>query len=42
MNPESKASALPVAEQWYSRVSVDNDITLISEPYVDPLIRCNI
>ncbi len=42
MNPKSKASALPVAEQWYSRVSVDNDITLISEPYVHPLIRCNI
>jgi glyoxylase-like metal-dependent hydrolase (beta-lactamase superfamily II) len=31
-----------VAERWFERRKIDDDITLIWEPYVDPLIRCNI
>lgn len=31
-----------VADRWFERRRIDDDITLIWEPYVDPLIRCNI
>lgn len=33
---------LRVAEQWFTRTSVDHDITLLVEPHVHPLLRCNI
>lgn len=33
---------LPVAEHWYSRITLDDEITQLTEPYVDRLIRCNI
>jgi glyoxylase-like metal-dependent hydrolase (beta-lactamase superfamily II) len=32
----------PVAERWFSVVSIDDTITLVREPHVDPLLRCNI
>ena len=31
-----------IAEQWFERRKVDDDVTLIWEPHVDPLGRCNI
>jgi glyoxylase-like metal-dependent hydrolase (beta-lactamase superfamily II) len=34
--------ALSIADRWFERKRVDGDITLLWEPHVDPLIRCNI
>ena len=31
-----------IAERWFEIDRVDDDITLITEPHVSPLIRCNI
>ena len=31
-----------IAERWFERKKIDDDITLIWEPHVDPLGRCNI
>ena len=31
-----------IAERWFERKMIDDDITLIWEPHVDPLGRCNI
>jgi glyoxylase-like metal-dependent hydrolase (beta-lactamase superfamily II) len=31
-----------IAERWFEFQRIDDDITLIWEPHVDPLIRCNI
>ncbi len=31
-----------IAERWFERKRIDDDITLIWEPHVDPLGRCNI
>ena len=39
MNP---VSALPVADRWFERKRIDDAVTLLWEPHVDPLIRCNI
>ena len=33
---------LPVADQWFDRKSVGDGITLLWEPHVHPLLRCNI
>ncbi len=33
---------MQIAEQWFHRKRVDDDITLIFEPHVHPLIRCNV
>lgn len=33
---------LPVAERWFERAGVDDAITLLWEPHVVPLMRCNI
>ncbi len=33
---------MQIAEQWFHRKRVDDDITLIYEPHVHPLIRCNV
>ena len=34
--------AIRIADRWFERKTVDNDITLLWEPNVDPLVRCNI
>ncbi len=34
--------AVKIADHWFERTKVDDDITLLWEPHVDPLIRCNI
>lgn len=34
--------ALPVADRWFERTSVDDSITLLWEPHVVPLMRCNV
>lgn len=34
--------AFPVATHWFERLRVDDDITLLWEPHVVPLMRCNI
>ena len=34
--------AFPIAHRWFARRRIDDDITLIWEPHVDPLGRCNI
>ncbi len=34
--------AFPIAERWFERSTVDDDITLIWEPHVIELMRCNI
>jgi glyoxylase-like metal-dependent hydrolase (beta-lactamase superfamily II) len=33
---------LAIADRWFDVERIDDDITLITEPYVTPLIRCNI
>ena len=33
---------LRVAERWFERVRIDDSITLLTEPAVHPLLRCNI
>ena len=33
---------LPLAERWYERKTIDDTITLLWEPHVVPLMRCNI
>jgi len=31
-----------IAERWFDRRRIDDDITLLWEPHVDPFVRCNI
>jgi glyoxylase-like metal-dependent hydrolase (beta-lactamase superfamily II) len=31
-----------IADHWFERTRVDDDITLLFEPHVDPFLRCNI
>ena len=33
---------LPLADRWFERTSVDDAVTLLWEPHVVPLMRCNI
>jgi glyoxylase-like metal-dependent hydrolase (beta-lactamase superfamily II) len=33
---------LPVAGRWFERAAMDSDVTLVWEPHVIPLMRCNI
>ena len=33
---------LPIADKWFERRRIDDDITLLYEPHVNPLLRCNI
>jgi len=33
---------LPIADHWFERKRIDDEITLLWEPHVDPLVRCNI
>ena len=33
---------LPVADPWFVRERVDDSITLVTEPHVHPLLRCNV
>jgi glyoxylase-like metal-dependent hydrolase (beta-lactamase superfamily II) len=33
---------LPIAERWFERTRIDDQITLLWEPHVAPLMRCNI
>ena len=35
-------TALPLADRWFERTTVDDSITLLWEPHVIPLMRCNI
>lgn len=35
-------TALPIADHWFERSRIDDSITLLWEPYVIPLMRCNI
>ncbi|MFD9721721.1 MBL fold metallo-hydrolase [Streptomyces sp. NPDC059076] len=37
----SVATALPVADRWYTVTPVDESLTLIQEPHVDPLLSAN-
>jgi glyoxylase-like metal-dependent hydrolase (beta-lactamase superfamily II) len=34
--------ALKIAERWFERKRIDDDITLLWEPHVVPFLRCNI
>ncbi len=34
--------SLQVADKWYETRRIDDDLTLVWEPHVDPLLRCNI
>jgi glyoxylase-like metal-dependent hydrolase (beta-lactamase superfamily II) len=33
---------LQIADQWFERKRIDDEITLLFEPHVDPFLRCNI
>ena len=33
---------LPVADPWFETRDVGDDVTLVSEPHVHPLLRCNV
>jgi len=37
-----RVATLPVAEQWWQITQVSNDITMLREPHVAPLLRCNV
>lgn len=41
-NTGMSSPALPVVESWFERTAVDDSITLLWEPHVVPLMRCNI
>jgi glyoxylase-like metal-dependent hydrolase (beta-lactamase superfamily II) len=34
--------AFPIAERWFERRQIDDQVTLLWEPHVVPLMRCNI
>jgi glyoxylase-like metal-dependent hydrolase (beta-lactamase superfamily II) len=36
------SEALPVAARWFERRQLDAELTLLWEPHVNPLLRCNI
>ena len=33
---------MKIADQWFQRTRIDDDITLITEPHIDRFIRCNV
>jgi len=33
---------LPIADRWFERTRIDDATTLMAEPHVVPLMRCNI
>lgn len=33
---------LPIADRWFERRTISADLTLLTEPHVDPFLRCNI
>jgi hypothetical protein len=33
---------LRIADHWFERRRIDDEITLLLEPHVDPFLRCNI
>lgn len=33
---------LPIADRWFERQRIDDEVTLLWEPHVIPLLRCNI
>ena len=35
-------STLPIADRWFERRTIGDGITLLWEPHVHPLLRCNI
>ena len=35
-------TGLPIAERWFEITRISDDITLLIEPHVVPLMRCNI
>jgi glyoxylase-like metal-dependent hydrolase (beta-lactamase superfamily II) len=35
-------TVLPIAGRWFERATIEDSITLLWEPYVIPLMRCNI
>ena len=35
-------SSFQIADTWFEKNQIDGDITLIYEPHVVPLVRCNI
>ena len=35
-------TTLPIVDHWFERKTVDDSITLLWEPHVIPLMRCNI
>lgn len=38
----STPASLPIADRWFERRTIDDSITLLWEPHVVPLMRCNI
>jgi glyoxylase-like metal-dependent hydrolase (beta-lactamase superfamily II) len=36
------STAFPIADHWFERRRVDDGLILLWEPFVDPLVRCNI
>ncbi|MEM7020828.1 MAG: MBL fold metallo-hydrolase [Pseudomonadota bacterium] len=42
MTMTSENTALPIKSQWFMRRRIDDDITLLWEPYVHSFLRCNI
>jgi glyoxylase-like metal-dependent hydrolase (beta-lactamase superfamily II) len=42
MTDQSTTAGLPVVTPWFVRERIDDGITLITEPHVHPLLRCNV
>ena len=34
--------SIRIADHWFERKTIDEEITMLWEPNVDPLVRCNI
>lgn len=42
MVAEPNEIVFPVADRWFERQRIDDAVTRLIEPHVDPLVRCNI
>jgi glyoxylase-like metal-dependent hydrolase (beta-lactamase superfamily II) len=41
-DPYGNDAPLPVASRWFTRSSLDDGVTWLTEPHAHPLLRCNI
>jgi glyoxylase-like metal-dependent hydrolase (beta-lactamase superfamily II) len=42
LRDDTRTAGLPVADPWFVRERLSDGVTLITEPHVHPLLRCNV